>query len=422
MTLREFLLNSPPPNQSALITAFIGVSLLGNIHIEHETKDSVASDEMLPQCGSRNPCLPKCCPLDTLVTFSDGNSNLECLETFNNTIRFKSTRYQFLQDSSLPKPLQYSKNRFLEEPKNPSNPNKVNGVQNVSTLKPVCYRLEDDGTLFYLKHFTWIRVPVGNYCMDGFQFSLNQPVQFSRSDGNFGFLTDIHDVDRTRTDNKHDPTFWRPLMLCIASIFLLLTFLVHVLLWQDQNIRGWVAMSSSVTMFLMYCFNASALFLELAKRPDGSRTTVICMLVGMLMHFFSLSNFCWLTTMCFSLFWTFRKITPYNHHDGIVSQYLLYAGFGWGLPLLLVIVSVIVDQIYSDGPCNTFTLPEYGVEFCSISTRAFGPYLIYPVALLLLVNLLFFAFTSWKFYSYQKNTAIARQNLAENHQLYVHTY
>ncbi|CAG7730508.1 unnamed protein product, partial [Allacma fusca] len=129
------------------------------------------------------------------------------------------------------------------------------------------------------------------------------------------------------------------------------------------------------------------------------------------LHFFFLSNFCWLAVICFSLFWTFRSINARNHNAKNIGQFMTYAAFGWGSPLVYVMVSVVLDQKFRYEPCNEVLVPMYGRETCSIASAAQGPYLYYPIAVLLILNMTFFIITSFKLYQYKTSSVMARENL-----------
>ncbi|CAG7727924.1 unnamed protein product, partial [Allacma fusca] len=94
------------------------------------------------------------------------------------------------------------------------------------------------------------------------------------------------------------------------------------------------------------------------------------------------------------------------------KRFRAYVAFGWGLPFVYVVVSVVLDQKYSYEPCNEVLVPMYGRETCSIASAAQGPYLYYPIAVLLVLNMIFFINISWELYT-TKNE-IARENQAKS--------
>jgi hypothetical protein len=74
-------------------------------------------------------------------------------------------------------------------------------------------------------------------------------------------------------------------------------------------------------------------------------------------------------------------------------------------------VSVIMEEVYGDLPCNEVVIPAYGQTSCTISAGSLGRYLYYPVGFLLMLNMIFFSITAYKLYIYRKSTSMARENL-----------
>ncbi|CAG7832238.1 unnamed protein product, partial [Allacma fusca] len=54
-----------------------------------------------------------------------------------------------------------------------------------------------------------------------------------------------------------------------------------------------------------------------------------CIAIGVVAHFLYLSQYCWLTVICFNLYSTFRKITFTLGDENNLGSYLRHAGFGW---------------------------------------------------------------------------------------------
>ncbi|CAG7827593.1 unnamed protein product, partial [Allacma fusca] len=55
-------------------------------------------------------------------------------------------------------------------------------------------------------------------------------------------------------------------------------------------------------------------------------------------------------------------------------------------------------------------VPQYGLGNCSIGTAALGPYLLYPLTILLCVNGTLFSVTTYKLHTYSKCARITRKN------------
>ncbi|CAG7731152.1 unnamed protein product [Allacma fusca] len=385
----------------------VGVRVCGEVNIK--------GIWFYPECGATNPCLPKCCTMNMLMTYIPDEFP-ECLPKFNNSARVNPFLYtkEFQKDRH-ETPVYYYKHKLKGQIFEFVHAKTDIQDEQLYSVQKVCFRLKEDGTLLYLNHYDWIPVAPSNYCFEGIQL-FNSSDIFQGKEGQYGFI--VNYIPVSPRDAKAYPILYATAFLS-ASVFLLLTFLVYALLWQDQKIQGWIVMSHSATMFFMYGFSGTTNVFELLERSSDSTRTPLCIAFAALTHFFYLSNFCWLTVTCFSLYWTFRDISTINPNSRNHGLYFLYALFGWGLPFIFVTVSLILDKIYSYDLCNQVLVPKYGTEACFVYEGSFGPYVIYPVAVLLFLNALFFSVTARNFYSYQKNTKIARENASDTNKFFV---
>lgn len=118
--------------------------------------------------------------------------------------------------------------------------------------------------------------------------------------------------------------------LVSSSMFLLSTFIVYAMLWNQHSVHGWTTLCHSSSMFFMYLFLGIVHLSRLS--PDETlmknEAQRMCELIGMfiirtrcnsgyfsiqnvyysgvLSHFFFICSFCWFTVINFDLFWTFR--------------------------------------------------------------------------------------------------------------------
>ncbi|CAG7731150.1 unnamed protein product [Allacma fusca] len=343
----------------------------------------------------------------------------ECLPKFNNSARLNPFLYsKQLQKDNHKSPVYYYKHGLKGHVYDFVHARTHIEQEGLYFVNKICFRLDEDGTLFYQNHYDWIPVGRSDYCFDGIQIfnSSDSDYLFQGKEGQYGFM--VKYIPVTPRNAKAYPILYASAFLS-ASIFLLLTLLVYALLWKEQKIQGWIVMSHSATMFFMYGFNGTTNVLELLKRSDDPIRTPLCVGFAALTHFFYLSNFCWLTVACFSLYWTFRDIiavSPYSRNHG---RYYLYALFGWGLPAMFVTVSLILDKIYSYDLCNEVLVPKYGAESCFVYKGSLGPYVMYPAAFLLFLNAALFSFTAYNLYAYRKDTKIARKNVDDTNKLFV---
>ncbi|CAG7785738.1 unnamed protein product [Allacma fusca] len=355
------------------------------------------------------PSLPKCCWMNEKLTVTPGRKKI-CQETY-----YSQTFNQILSSRiSTAASLNKESTFVFRNPLDRCGENQI-----LHLYERFCFRIQDDGTLIYRDHYyNWIQIPKTNYCIDGVQFEgaeINHHISLLGEEQNYGFVTctpryEYHYLGTIIT------TIYGTACI-VGSVFLFLTFLVYALVWEQQKLQGWITMSHSATMFFWYSSLGWGLLID-PKVPNRYERSNLCILLGILQHFFVLSNFCWLTGMSFSLFWTIRDISVHKLHIKNTSKYIIYAVFGWGLPFVIVLVSIILDQKHSYDPCNMVVVPEYGFQICFVSHSALGMYIYYPVTTIMTLNLICFATTSYKLYNYKKSTSLARVNIKKDYELF----
>ncbi|ODN00285.1 G-protein coupled receptor Mth2 [Orchesella cincta] len=150
----------------------------------------------------------------------------------------------------------------------------------------------------------------------------------------------------------------------VSTFFLLLTAIVYVILWEHQNIHGWLQYSYVISLL---CANIFLSVVQFAPHSLQIECLVCCRIMGSLIHFSYLSAFFWLTSMNFDLFWTFRDD-----------------------PQLFVIT------------------PRFGERNCYFyGEKEKLPYFYGPVGLLLTINSIFFVCTIYSLHKLQNDTKFA---------------
>ncbi|CAG7678353.1 unnamed protein product [Allacma fusca] len=384
-----------------------------NIAVQICGEFSKEAPGLSPECDTSRHCIPKCCPMNMLLTSSAGDIP-KCHPRFNNSGRIATpTLYaKNLQKSSSRKPVYYFTQTFFAKEVNDSKlPRTRQDLKELLDFSKLCFRIVEDGALYYLQNYNWIQVHRTNYCIDGIQFQgtpSGRSQSLMRADEQYFFMLKHPPKNEQTTEEELAPKWIFPASV-IASTFYLLNFLFHLLLWKEQKLPGWLAMSEFATLFFSHLLFGVNFLLS-----DWNSTRFLsCVAVGASVHFFYISGYCWLTAICFSLFFTFRKLTSARTDEDDGMLYIKYALFGWGFPLVFVAIAIILDIVYSYDPCNQVRVPQYGVESCFISTNASGPYVIYPVSLLVVVNTLLFSITSCKLYAYSKSNSITKESFSQ---------
>ncbi len=135
-----------------------------------------------------------------------------------------------------------------------------------------------------------------------------------------------------------------------------------------------------------------------------SKSSELCDTVAILLHFFILAQFSWMTVMCFEVchsFYLASQLIPVRV-ESTRYKLLAYCIVAWTIPLLIVAVSVIVNY--------TTPLVRYGVNhkwkegICWINHSLSGLVaFIVPVCVFVLLQLVLFAATGFYFVKSSKN-------------------
>ncbi|CAL8098922.1 unnamed protein product [Orchesella dallaii] len=265
--------------------------------------------------------------------------------------------------------------------------------------------LKDGNVVMKIGRNSWERVPKSVYCVDGaMNFkSENETQQDFPKNIEGGYSGDEADtVMLVCTDFLADPdtsldgtpNLMYVIAMMVASVFLFLTALVYLILWKRQSIHGWTFLGYVVSLLLTF------VFLSLAHLMSAGESD--CSFIGIACHFFFLSTFAWLTALNFDIYWTFRSMNPNPGRSKEAIRFLCYSIFAIGLPVIIVSVGLILDEIYGDDPESEVIVPRYGVSRCTMDRQADLPYLFGPISVLLACNLILFPTTLYYIYKSQK--------------------
>ncbi|CAO1351306.1 unnamed protein product [Diamesa tonsa] len=178
--------------------------------------------------------------------------------------------------------------------------------------------------------------------------------------------------------------------LFISVIFLIATLAVSFLL-PNHHVLHWRCQTNYVVCLLF------GDFLLAITQISGNATVSgpSCIVMAHLMHFFFLSAFFWLNTMCFNIWWTFRDFRPTSLEKGQeIYRLRIYEVYAWGVPILITTIAAVLDNL-PENSSETFLRPRFGENKCwfygdmEILTYFFG-----PIGILLCVNVLLFLSTA----------------------------
>lgn len=180
-----------------------------------------------------------------------------------------------------------------------------------------------------------------------------------------------------------------PIGLALSCIFLAATLVSGFLLPVSHHVLHWRCQTNYVICLLIGDF----LLCIVQISGDVSNKT-ICVYTAVLMHFFLLSAFFWLNTMCFNIWWTFRDLRPQSVEKSQERCRLkLYEIYAWGVPFLLAGVAAFLT--YIDDPNNNLLKPGFGQSNCWFGgDKEKFTFFYGPIGVLIAINLTLFTLTA----------------------------
>lgn len=154
----------------------------------------------------------------------------------------------------------------------------------------------------------------------------------------------------------------------ILSLIFLGLLVVHIWRTQRSKLFGWLMLSAIFMLFTFYFFTC---LIKLVT-PDQLRWG--CEVSGLIIQYSYMSSILWLSSMSFFMWKSFRRMTPANvggqqqHTWGCQHPHFKwYAIFSWGLPLIMTIVTLILQhsrKFLGEG----YVQPEIGIESCFLGS------------------------------------------------------
>ncbi|XP_024081865.1 uncharacterized protein LOC106668390 [Cimex lectularius] len=172
--------------------------------------------------------------------------------------------------------------------------------------------------------------------------------------------------------------------LMISIICLSMHNIIYYSLPKQQNLPAQILKSLSWSLLL-----AQVVFL-VGVTPVIEISHIVCQGIAIMVHFFFLASFFWMNTMSLDIWRTFSS--SYLSHSAARS-YFNYSIYAWGVPLVLVMISVVSDL--------TSAIPEeYSPQYANLQgvcwfASRFGLVIFFyiPIWSLLLVNTVLFIHT-----------------------------
>ncbi|XP_022247919.1 probable G-protein coupled receptor Mth-like 10 [Limulus polyphemus] len=185
--------------------------------------------------------------------------------------------------------------------------------------------------------------------------------------------------------------------LGISLICLVLHFVIFILVPDLHSICGRNLASLAVALIISYsCFIAGQ-FNILSR--------AVCTIIAIVMYYSFLASFFWMNILAFDVWRTLRMATK----DLRVSsgkqwrRFVSYSFYCWIAPIIIVVLSVVFESL--DGIPIEYR-PAFGTSLCWFNhRRALLVFFATPVALIMLINIVFFILSAGIILASTNNTA-----------------
>jgi len=185
-----------------------------------------------------------------------------------------------------------------------------------------------------------------------------------------------------------------PVLLIISEVFLLLTFVLHVIVPDfRKQMFGWMKMCTVASLFMGY---KMLIIVILGSSMLVEDYPVICQILGFLIQYFFLSAFCWMSAMSGEVWSTFRQLAHSDRrHSNQRIRFYYFNMYSWGLPGIVMIVTFAIHVMPAELAVSLVT-PGFGNDTCFF--HGYAAQMLYfhgIIAVLLVINLVFFMASSY---------------------------
>lgn len=267
------------------------------------TSDNTEHDHALFKLDPYEVCVPKCCSLHKVLDIDTDS----CVYT-KTFIPWAPLVYRSANTQICGEKRANLKLHYVQVPPSCDVFNKY-FLKSMPGSSRVRFRLLTNGSVVLreLGGNDWVVLDRGRYCLDGVKGkqgdNMDQVLLVCGESGNFSTESTLKADDK---EKRLTPSGIAYVVLLFSGIpFLLVTAVVYLLVWGQQNVHGWTLFSHTLAMLLHYLAQAVTNTVSRIFTSDQNGGGV-CMVVGVLNHYFVMASFFWLTVINYDLFSMFR--------------------------------------------------------------------------------------------------------------------
>ena len=181
--------------------------------------------------------------------------------------------------------------------------------------------------------------------------------------------------------------------LSISLIALAMQILTFICMKELHTIPGKMVVSLSIALFF-----AQFLFLVGINRTSDH---ALCVTISAITHYFFLASFFWMNVISYDMAKTLTSMTISSRSRMLFTYYSLYA---WSMPFIIVFLCLLNNETLYWPEFS----PRYGEKICWFNNNyGQGLFFIFPVAIVIIVNVCLYSYTGWKMWNQVKDSKIA---------------
>ena len=216
-----------------------------------------------------------------------------------------------------------------------------------------------------------------------------------------------------------------PVLIFISSFFLFVTLVVYCMLQENRSkLFGKLTIGFLLNIFLAFLASGIHYSLNVGVNRHYLDGKPLCTTLGYIVQHTWISFFCWMTAMALNITYTFAQ--SFRHSNAMSNKQtkavVLHILFGQGVPLLITLITLVMD---TQGSSAKHVLPNMGEYTCFVGEEfkeqpgSFfkSPTFLYfymPIMIVWVINIVCFIVTAVHLVSHWAKAKAMKQSRANN--------
>ncbi|XP_052753341.1 G-protein coupled receptor Mth2-like [Galleria mellonella] len=220
-------------------------------------------------------------------------------------------------------------------------------------------------------------------------------ILFYAEESEYGLVPNVAIKVLERTEQPDLKGILVAIGMLVSSFFMILVIIVYAVLKELRNLFGLVLMAYLGTFSLAFLTKAIQT-LGLLQRTINVTT---CLYLEPFVYFGILSSFMWMNVMSFDIWRKFRETHCQRSNRRVLRKFIYYGLYAWLTPAVLVVAEVLIDHMDLSHLPN-FKKPSF--DTCSFYPISKLIYLLSPIMVILIINMVLFCLTSFNMWTIKK--------------------